>query len=104
MRLGNMAIVLSETGAFFWVQVTSLAFGSCNFRVQGIDGRYTQQLADGPPLYGGQSSSIDLLQSPPTDLVKVEVKKEYLTALDGALALGGVINLVSRCPALRPLV
>jgi iron complex outermembrane receptor protein len=97
MRPGNIAMVLSETGGLR-VQVTSPALGSANIRIQGMDGRYTQLLADGLPLYGGQTSSLGLLQIPPTDLGQVEVIKGSVSALYGASALGGVINLVSRRP------
>lgn len=101
MRPGNIAMVLSETGGLR-VQVTSPALGSSNIRVQGMDGRFTQLLADGLPLYGGQTSSLGLLQIPPTDLGQVEVIKGSVSALYGASALGGVINLVSRRPANEP--
>lgn len=98
MRPGNIAMVLSETGGLR-VQVTSPALGASNIRVQGMEGRYTQLLADGLPLYGGQVSSLGLLQIPPTDLGQVEVIKGSASALYGSSALGGVINLVSRRPS-----
>lgn len=97
MRPGNIAMLVSETGGVR-VQITSPALGAANIRVQGMDGRYTQLLADGLPLYGGQSSSLGLLQIPPTDLGRVEVIKGAASALYGPSALGGVINLVSRRP------
>lgn len=97
MRPGNVATILSETGGLR-VQVTSPALGAANIRVQGMDGRFTQLLADGLPLYGGQASSLGLLQIPPTDLGQVEVIKGAASALYGPSALGGVINLVSRRP------
>lgn len=97
MRPGNIATLVSETGGLR-VQVTSPALGAANIRVQGLYGRYTQLLADGLPLYGGQASSIGLLQIPPTDLRQVEVIKGSATSLYGASALGGVVNLVSRRP------
>lgn len=97
MRPGNIATILSETGGLR-VQVTSPSLGGANVRVQGMDGRFTQVLADGLPLYGGQSSSLGLLQVPPTDLGQVEVIKGAASALYGPSALGGVINLVSRRP------
>jgi iron complex outermembrane receptor protein len=102
MRPGNVAMLLSETGGLR-VQVTSPALGASNVRVQGMRGRYTQLLTDGLPLYGGQASSIGLLQIPPTDLGQVEVIKGAASALYGPSALGGVINLVSRRPATEPL-
>jgi len=97
MRPGNIAMVLSETGGLR-VQITSPALGASNIRVQGMEGRYTQLLSDGLPLYGGQASSLGLLQIPPTDLGQVEVIKGSASALYGPSALGGVINLVSRRP------
>jgi outer membrane receptor for ferrienterochelin and colicins len=98
MRPGNIAMLLSETGGLR-VQVTSPSLGASNVRVQGMRGRYTQLLTDGLPLYGGQASSIGLLQIPPTDLGQVEVIKGAASALYGPSALGGVINLVSRRPS-----
>jgi iron complex outermembrane receptor protein len=96
MNPGNIAMVVAETGGLR-VQVTSPALGAANVRVRGLEGRYTQLLSDGLPLYGG-SSSIGLLQIPPTDLGQVEVIKGAASALYGPSALGGVINLVSRHP------
>lgn len=101
MKPGNVAMILSETGGVR-VQVTSPALGAANVRVQGMDGRFTQLLADGLPLYGGQASSLGLLQIPPTDLGQVEVIKGAASALYGPSALGGVINLVSRRPGDAP--
>ena len=97
MRPGNIAMLVSETGGVR-VQVTSPALGAANVRIQGLEGRYTQLLADGLPLYGGQSASLGLLQIPPTDLSQVEVIKGAASALYGSSALGGVINLISRRP------
>lgn len=97
MTPGNIAMLVSETPGLR-VQVTSPALGSANVRVQGLKGRYTQILADGLPLYGGQTPSIGLLQIPPTDLGQVEIIKGAASALYGPSALGGVINLVSRRP------
>ena len=46
----------------------------------------------------GQAGSVSVLQIPPMDLGQVEVIKGVASALYGAAALGGVINLVSRRP------
>lgn len=97
MRPGNISMLLAETGGLR-VQVTSPSLGAANIRVQGLRGRYTQLLADGLPLYGGQASSLGLLQIPPSDLRQVEVIKGAASALYGGQALGGVINLISRRP------
>lgn len=98
---GNIAMLVSETPGVR-TQVTSPSLGSANIRMQGLKGRYTQLLADGLPLYGGQAPAIGLLQIPPTDLGQVEIIKGAASALYGPSALGGVINLVSRRPNAEP--
>jgi outer membrane receptor for ferrienterochelin and colicins len=100
MTPGNISMLVAETGGLR-VQVTSPALGAANVRVRGLEGRYTQILADGLPLYG-QASSIGLLQIAPTDLGQVEVIKGAASALYGPSALGGVINLVARRPGDTP--
>jgi outer membrane receptor for ferrienterochelin and colicins len=97
MTPGDIAMLLNETGGLR-VQVTSPSLGAANIRIQGMRGRYTQLLADGLPLYGGQAGAIGLLQIPPSDLGQVEVIKGTASALYGGSALGGVINLISRQP------
>src|SRR5438093_75999 len=97
MTPGDIAMLLNETSGLR-VQVTAPSLGAANVRVQGLRGRYTQLLADGLPLYGGQTGAIGLLQIPPLDLGRVEVIKGVASALYGSSALGGVINLVSRRP------
>ncbi|XOV85715.1 MAG: TonB-dependent receptor plug domain-containing protein [bacterium] len=98
MRPGNISMMLAETGGLR-VQVTAPALGSSNIRIHGMRGRYTQLLADGLPLYGGQASGLGLLQVPPSDLGQIEVIKGSASALYGGQALGGVINLVSKRPS-----
>src|SRR5438094_7186477 len=97
MTPGDIAMLLNETSGIR-VQVTAPSLGAANIRVQGLRGRYTQLLADGLPLYGGQTGAIGLLQIPPLDLGRVEIIKGVASALYGSSALGGVINLVSRRP------
>lgn len=98
MTPGDISMMLNETSGLR-VQTTSPSLGGANVRVQGLRGRYTQVLSDGLPLFGGQTGSLGLLQIPPMDLGQVEVIKGAASALYGASALGGVINLVSRRPA-----
>ena len=98
MTPGSVAMLLGETTGLR-VQTTSPALGAANVRIQGLRGRYSQLMADGLPLYGAQGDSFSLLQVPPLDLAQVEIIKGAASALYGASALGGVINLVSRRPA-----
>ena len=97
MTPGDVSMLLNETNGLR-VQTTSPSLGGANVRIQGLRGRYTHVLADGLPLYGGQTGSIGLLQIPPMDLGQVEVIKGVASALYGMSAIGGVVNLVSRRP------
>lgn len=97
MTPGDITMMLNETSGLR-VQSTSPSLGGANVRVQGLRGRYTQVLSDGLPLYGGQAGALGLLQIPPMDLGQVEVIKGAASALYGASALGGVVNLISRRP------
>lgn len=97
MTPGDVSMLLNETNGLR-VQTTSPSLGGANVRIQGLRGRYTQILADGLPLHGGQTGSIGLLQIPPMDLGQVEVIKGVASALYGMSAIGGVVNLVSRRP------
>lgn len=98
MTPGDIAMLLNET-AGLRVQPTAPALGGASVRIQGLRGRYTQILSDGLPLYGGQTGALGALQIPPMDLGQVEVIKGVASALYGASALGGVVNLLSRRPA-----
>ena len=97
MTPGDIAMLLNET-AGLRVQPTAPALGGASVRIQGLRGRYTLILSDGLPLYGGQSGALGPLQIPPVDLAQVEVIKGVASALYGATALGGVVNLISRKP------
>jgi len=97
MTPGDIAMLLNET-AGLRVQPTAPALGGASVRIQGLRGRYTLILSDGLPLYGGQSGALGPLQIPPVDLGQVEVIKGVASALYGATALGGVVNLISRKP------
>lgn len=97
MTPGSVAMLVGETTGLR-VQPTAPSLGAANVRIQGLRGRYSHVIADGLPLYGGQGDSFSLLQVPPLDLGQVEIIKGVASALYGASALGGVINLVSRRP------
>src|SRR6185312_189645 len=94
---GNIRELLTELSGT-QVQTTSAVSGNVTIRLQGLDGRYTQLLKDGFPLYGGFSGSLSILQVPPLDLHQVEVIKGAGSALYGGDAIAGIINLISRLP------
>lgn len=78
------------------VQTTSAASNGAVVRIQGMNGRYTQILKDGFPLYGGFSGSLDILQIPPLDLRQVEFVKGPASTLYGGGAIAGLVNLLSK--------
>jgi iron complex outermembrane receptor protein len=97
MTPGDIVMMLNEMGGMR-VQTTSPSMGAASVRIQGMKGRYTRVLFDGVPLAGQQVGGLGLLQIPPMDLGQVEVIKGVASALYGAGAMGGVINLVARRP------
>jgi len=102
MTPGDIVMMLNEMGGLR-VQATSPSLGAASVRVQGMRGRYTRFLSDGLPLYGDEVGGLGLLQIPPTDLGQVEVIKGVASALYGAGALGGVVDLISRRPGKQPI-
>jgi outer membrane receptor for ferrienterochelin and colicins len=101
MTPGDIVMMLNEMGGMR-VQATSPSLGAASVRVQGMRGRYTRFLSDGLPLFGEQPGGLGLLQIPPMDLGQVEVIKGAASALYGAGAMGGVIDLISRRPGEEP--
>jgi iron complex outermembrane receptor protein len=103
MTPGDITMMLNEMGGLR-VQATSPSLGAASVRVQGMRGRYTRFLSDGLPLYGDGVGGLGLLQIPPADLGQVEVIKGVASALYGAGALGGVVDLISRRPVADPVL
>ncbi|WP_422348709.1 TonB-dependent receptor [Flagellimonas sp.] len=97
MNPTNISMVLRESTGI-QMQQTSLSSTNTNIRIQGLDGRYTQLLRDGFPLYGGFSSGLSILQIPPLDLQQFEIVKGSSSTLYGGGAIAGLVNLVSKVP------
>ena len=74
MKSSNIALVLRESTGI-QVQQTSASSANQSIRIQGLDGRYTQLLKDGFPLFGGFSSGLSIMQIPPLDLKQVEIRR-----------------------------
>src|SRR5262249_44822607 len=62
MRPGDIRMMLNETTGIQTQQVSATSANS-SIRIQGLDGRYTQILKDGFPLYAGFSGGLGLLQT-----------------------------------------
>ncbi|HET9745025.1 MAG TPA: TonB-dependent receptor [Chitinophagaceae bacterium] len=98
MKPGDIRMVLNESTGIT-TQQTSATSANSSIRIQGLDGRYTQILKDGFPLYAGFSGGLGLLQTPPLDLKQFEVIKGSSSTLYGGGAIAGLVNLISKTPA-----
>nr|WP_284515517.1 TonB-dependent receptor [Bacteroides sp. AM54-2NS] len=74
MKPGDIRMLLNESTGII-TQQTSATSGNAAIRIQGLDGRYTQILKDGFPVFAGAASGLGLLQTPPLDLKQVEIIK-----------------------------
>lgn len=97
MKPGDIRMLLNETTGIQTQQTSATSYNS-SIRIQGLDGRYTQILKDGFPLYAGFSGGLSIMQIVPLDLQQVEVIKGASSTLYGAGAIAGLVNLVSKIP------
>jgi outer membrane receptor for ferrienterochelin and colicins len=97
MKPGDIRMVLNESTGI-QTQQTSATSANASIRIQGLDGRYTQILKDGFPIFSGAASGLGLLQIPPLDLKQVEVIKGSSSTLYGGGAIAGLVNLISKTP------
>lgn len=97
MKPGDIRMMLAESTGV-QTQQTSATSGNSSIRIQGLDGKYTQIIRDGFPLYSGFSGGLGLLQIAPLDLKQVEVIKGSSSTLYGGGAIAGLVNLVSKTP------
>lgn len=97
IKPGNIASILGDVSSV-QIQQSSAVSGNANVRIQGLDGRYTQILRDGMPLYEGFSGGFGVLQIPPLDLSQIELIKGSASTLYGGGAIGGLVNLISKKP------
>jgi outer membrane receptor for ferrienterochelin and colicins len=98
MKPGDIRMMLNESTGIQTQQTSATSYNS-SIRIQGLDGKYTQILKDGIPLYSGFSGGLSLLQIVPLDLKQVEVIKGATSTLYGGGAIAGLVNLISKTPA-----
>ena len=97
MKPGDIRMMLNESTGIQTQQTSATSYNS-SIRIQGLDGKYTQIIRDGFPLYSGFSGGLGLLQIVPLDLKQVEVIKGSSSTLFGGGAIAGLVNLVSKNP------
>lgn len=74
---------------------------NCGFpqvRINGLDGRYTQLLLNGRPVFSGLASVYALDQIPEEMIDRLEIVRGGGSALYGGNAVGGVLNIVTTRP------
>jgi outer membrane receptor for ferrienterochelin and colicins len=100
MKPGDIRMLLNESTGIQTQQTSATSYNS-SIRIQGLDGKYTQILKDGFPLYSGFSGGLSLLQIVPLDLRQVEVIKGASSTLYGGGAIAGLVNLVTKIPTAK---
>ncbi len=94
----NAAELLEDRSA---LQITQ-SFRGAELWLRGLDPEYTLILVDGDRVPGRVGGAIDLMRYPVENIQRVEIVRGGSSALYGADAIGGVVNLVTRRPT-RPL-
>ncbi len=97
MNSTNISMVLRESTGI-QMQQTSQSSANQSIRIQGLDGRYTQLLKDGFPLYNGFAGGLSIMQIPPVDIKQFEIIKGSSSTLYGAGAIAGLVNIQSKTP------
>ena len=97
LKPGSVTGILGDISSI-QLQQSSAISGNSNVRIQGLDGKYTQFLRDGLPVYDGFSGGFGVLQIPPLDLRQIEIIKGSASTLYGGGAIGGIINFISKKP------
>ena len=72
--------------------------GSSQVRINGLDGPYTQLLIDSRPVFSALSGVYGLEQIPANMIERVEVMSGGGSALFGASAIAGTINVITKEP------
>lgn len=101
MKPGDIRMLLNESTGIQTQQTSATSYNS-SIRIQGLDGKYTQLLRDGLPLYSGFSGGLSLMQIAPLDLKQVEVIKGSSSTLYGGGAIAGLVNLITKSPEDEP--
>lgn len=98
----SMADVLNfQTG--LRVEMSCCNCGVPQLRINGLDGQYSQILLDSRPIFSSLASVYGLEQIPAGMVDRVEVIRGGCSALFGANAIGGVVNIITKEPCRNSL-
>jgi outer membrane receptor for ferrienterochelin and colicins len=85
-------------------QINCSVCNTGDIHINGMEGPYTMVLIDGMPIVSGLSTVYGLSGIPTSLVERVEVVKGPGSALYGSEAMGGIINVITKDPALAPRV
>ncbi len=98
----NLYEIINKKGLGLFAQQSC---SNCNFtqlRMQGLEGGYTQILLDGQPIFEGLASVYGLQQLGSEIIQQIEIVKGASSSLYGAQAVGGVVNIITKEPGIKP--
>lgn len=72
--------------------------GTTQLRINGLEGQYSQILIDSRPIFSSLAAVYGLEQLPVAMIDRVEVIRGGGSALFGANAIGGVVNIITKDP------
>ncbi|MCC8087717.1 MAG: TonB-dependent receptor [Rikenellaceae bacterium] len=72
--------------------------GTTQLRINGLDGQYSQILIDSRPVFSSLAAVYGLEQLPVSMVERIEVIRGGGSALFGANAIGGVVNIITKEP------
>ncbi len=83
-------------------QINCSVCNTGDIHINGMEGPYTMVLIDGMPIVSGLSTVYGLSGIPLGLIERVEVMKGPGSSLYGSEAMGGIINVITKDPALAP--
>ncbi len=78
------------------LNVTPNALGGSQVQMLGLDSKYVLFLVDGQRIAGRLNNTVDLTRFKVQNIERIEIVKGSSSALYGADAIGGVINIITR--------
>lgn len=85
-------------------QINCSVCNTGDIHINGMEGPYTMVLIDGMPIVSGLSTVYGLSGIPNSLVERVEVVKGPGSSLYGSEAMGGIINVITKDPALAPRI